>query len=167
MTLQEAVQLAMAHSQVLRDLGGLVMQAPDSVATVHNPAIQETDPRFGVDAALSAFDASWTTSTFFEKNDRALNNQFFGGGTRILQQDLLAYSSEIFKQNATGGQWTARHNVDYDFNNAIAAPLGTGPYVPESIEVGVASLRSFSYSSIVISKAFAISTSVGSRPYSA
>jgi len=26
---------------------------------------------------------------------------------------------------------------DYDPNNALAAPLGTGPYVPESIEVGV------------------------------
>lgn len=26
---------------------------------------------------------------------------------------------------------------DYDFNNALNAPLGTGPYVPESLEVGV------------------------------
>ena len=118
MTLQEAVQLALQYSQVLRDLGGSVLRSPDTVDTIHSPAIQETDPLFGVEAALSAFDAQWSTITRFEKNDRALNNQFFGGGTRVLKQDLLNYESELTKHSAIGTEMTARNNIDYDFNNA-------------------------------------------------
>jgi len=118
MTLQEAVHLALQNSQVLRDLGGSVLRSPDSVETIHSPAIQETDPQFGVEAALSAFDAQWSTVANIEKNDRALNNQFFGGGTRMLSQDLLNYESELSKHSAVGTEMTARHNIDYDFNNA-------------------------------------------------
>ena len=118
MKLEEAVRLALKHSKVLRDLGGLVLQAPDTIQTIHSPALRETDPRFGVEGALSAFDAEWTTQFFFEKNDRALNNQFFGGGTRLLQQDLGTYRSEIFKRSAIGTEMAARHNVEYDFNNS-------------------------------------------------
>ena len=70
MSLQEAVRLALKHSKVLRDLGGAVLRAPDTVQTPFNPAIQETDPRFGVEAALSAFDAQFSSSLFFENNDR-------------------------------------------------------------------------------------------------
>ena len=50
--LQEAVQVGLANSQVLRDLGGLVVSSPQSVQTVQAPMIIETDPRFGVEAAL-------------------------------------------------------------------------------------------------------------------
>ena len=59
----------LANSAVLRDLGGLVLQSPEGVLTTYDPMIQETDPRFGVDAALSAFDAAFETRAFFEKND--------------------------------------------------------------------------------------------------
>lgn len=118
MTLEEAIQLAMANSKVLRDLGGLVVTSPQNVRTIHDPAIVDTDPRFGVEGALSAFDAQWSTSVFFENNDRALNNQFFGGGTRELAQDLMDYTSELSKRTATGGDFIARHNAIYDFNNA-------------------------------------------------
>ncbi len=134
LTLAEAMHLALVNSKVLRDLGGTVLDAPDHVQTIHSPSIQETDPRFGVAGALSAFDASWSTQAFFEKNDRALNNQFFGGGTRILKQDLLAYHSEIFKRNAIGGDFAVRHNVDYDFNNA---PGNNIPNLPWATNVEV------------------------------
>jgi hypothetical protein len=76
LSLEEAVHLALENSQVLRDLGGSVVRAPDAVNTIHSPAIRETDPQFGVEAALSAFDASWSTQAFFEKNDRAINNSY-------------------------------------------------------------------------------------------
>ena len=118
LTLNDALQTALANSQVLRDLGGLVLQVPDNVRTVMDPAIQETDPRFGVDAALSAFDASFEAGAFFENNDRALNNVFFGGGTRLLKQDLHEYYSQISKRSATGGDFTIRKIIDYDLNNA-------------------------------------------------
>src|SRR5262245_44687149 len=55
--LEEAVQTALTHSTVLRDIGGLVINAPDSLRTRLGPAIAEMDPRFGPEAALSEFDA--------------------------------------------------------------------------------------------------------------
>jgi hypothetical protein len=45
LSLQEAVQTALANSVVLRDVGGLVMNAPDSLRTRLGPALAETDPR--------------------------------------------------------------------------------------------------------------------------
>ena len=94
LSLQEAVQIALSRSEVLRDLGGLVLQSPASAETVYEPAMNETDPRFGVDAALSAFDTSFSHAAFFDNNDRPLNNPFFVGG-RTLKQDLGTYSTEF------------------------------------------------------------------------
>ncbi|BBO35976.1 TolC family protein [Lacipirellula parvula] len=118
MTLEEAVRITLAQSDVIRDLGGTVLRSPGTVETYWNPAVVETNPRFGVDAALAAFDAQLTSSVFGEKNDRALNNEFFGGGTRLLNQDLLVQQTQIAKRSATGTQFAARHYTDYDANNA-------------------------------------------------
>ena len=82
---------------MLRDLGGAVVRAPDATRTTYDPAIAETDPRFGIEAALSEFDAQLQSSMFWEKNDRALNNEFFGGGTRILFQDASVFQAAITK----------------------------------------------------------------------
>jgi len=118
--LQEAIHTALASSPVMGDLGGTVLRNPATVRTIQGPAIAETDPRFGVDAALAAFDAQFTTRAFFEKNDRALNNTFFGGGTRLFRQDAYVFQSAVTKTAATGTQLTLRHNTDYDANNAPA-----------------------------------------------
>lgn len=118
--LEEAMRLALENNQVLRDLGGALLRSPSTVRTVHGPAITETDPRFGVDAALSAFDASFGMTAFFDKNDRALNNSFLGGGTRLLRQDLMTFRQQITKVAATGTRFTVAHNTDYDANNAPA-----------------------------------------------
>ncbi len=122
LSLEDAIRIALSNSKALTDLGASVtlLETPERIPTVFDPARAETDPRFGVAAALSAFDANWSTQAFFEKNDRALNNQFFGGGVRVFQQDLFNYSSQLSKLAATGGQFTVRHNTDYDFNNAPA-----------------------------------------------
>lgn len=117
LTLDEAIQIALMNSQVLRDFGGTVLTQPTGVATVYDPAIVETDPRFGVEAALSEFDAQVSMFKRFLNNDRAINNELIGGGTRILQQDLHAYRTELSKQTAGGTRFTVRHNTDYDANN--------------------------------------------------
>jgi outer membrane protein TolC len=118
LTLAEVIEIALQNSQVLRELGGAVVRAPDATRTTYDAAIAETDPRFGMEAALSDFDAQWRSSVFWEKNHRALNNEFFGGGTRILFQDASVFQTAITKTAATGSQFTIRHNVDYDGNNA-------------------------------------------------
>jgi len=116
--LEQVVQMALSQSKILRDLGGTILQSPSSVQTYWNAALQETDPQFGIDAALSAFDAQFSSSIFGEKNDRAINNEFFGGGTRILNQDALVLQSQLTKRAVTGSEFTLRHNVEYDANNA-------------------------------------------------
>ncbi len=116
--LEEVIRLTLENSRVLRNLGGAVVRAPASTRTAMDPAAVETDPRTGIEAALSEFDAQFLTSTYWEKNDRALNNEFFGGGTRLLFQDDAVFQAAITKKAVTGTQFTIRHNVDYDANNA-------------------------------------------------
>lgn len=121
--LQQMVAIALENSKVLRDLGGNIIRQPDNVRTVHDPAATYTDPRFGVEAALSAFDASLGASALFEKNDRAFNNTFIGTGG-LLRQDLANYTTELRKRAATGTQLAARHVTDYSFDNVLGNRFG-------------------------------------------
>jgi outer membrane protein TolC len=114
---EDVVSIALANSKVLRDLGGAVMRVPDRVRTVHDPAIRETDPRFGVEAALSAFDAQLQTSSYMEMNDRAVNNRFLAGNENILVQEFFSQEARLTKRSATGAEFTALHTTEYDKNN--------------------------------------------------
>lgn len=120
LTLNEVVRLGLENSKVLRDLGGNVLRRPELAQTIHDPAIQATDPRFGMEGALAAFDAQFATRLFAYKNDRAFNNLFAGGGTFVFKQDLDNYVSEITKTTATGASFALRQHIDYDSNNAPA-----------------------------------------------
>src|SRR6185503_10435443 len=46
--LEEAIQLALANSRVMRDIGGRVINSTQTVTSVFDPAITESSPRFGV-----------------------------------------------------------------------------------------------------------------------
>lgn len=120
MTLEEAIQIAISRSTVMRDLGGTVVRTPANIRTILEPSIEETDPRQGVYAALSAFDAAYASSLVAEKNDRVLNNLFTAGGTRLFQQDLILYNQQISKRSAAGSEFALRQNIEYDANNAFA-----------------------------------------------
>lgn len=130
--LAQAIQIALSNADVLRNLRGLVLLSPDSATTVQDPALARTDPNFGEEAALSEFDAVLEMNAFFEKNDRALNNAFFGGGTRLLRQDLHLYQAQLAKRTASGADFAIRHNVDYDFNNS---PGNNDPNLPWDVNV--------------------------------
>ncbi|MCA8990684.1 MAG: TolC family protein [Planctomycetaceae bacterium] len=116
--LEEALHLGMTNSQVFRDIGGVLLRSPGSAKTSLDPATFETDPRFGTQAALSAFDATFASSLYYENNDRALNNVFFGGGTRQLRQKSGVFQAQINKRTPFGSEFSLRHNVEYDQNNA-------------------------------------------------
>ncbi|QDT87956.1 Outer membrane efflux protein [Gimesia chilikensis] len=118
LSLQEAVRMALESSKVLGDVGGVSLNTPAAVTTKYDPAITESDPRYGVPAALSAYDATLSASTFFEKNDKALNNVFFGGGTRLLRQDAMVIQAQLTKRAMTGTEFTLRDYIDYDANNS-------------------------------------------------
>jgi outer membrane protein TolC len=113
----DAVRIALSNSKILRDLGGTILRAPDDVRTIHGPAIKETDPRFGVEAALSAFDAQLAVSSLLEHNDRAVNNRFLAGTRNIFTQDLFNGETTLSKRAATGAELTARQRIEYDKNN--------------------------------------------------
>lgn len=118
--LEEAIQLALKNSDVLRDLGGTLLRTPALVNSTQQPALSEADPRFGIEAALSEFDAQFATRLMTEKNDRAFNNVFFGGGANKVKQDLAILQTQISKRGVAGTQMVARHNSDYDSNNEPA-----------------------------------------------
>lgn len=118
LSLDESIQLAVTQSAVLRDLGGTVVRAPDSARTILGPAIVSADPRFGMEAALAAFDATIGSSVSAEKNDRMVNNFVASGGSRFFRQDLLVAQSQVSKVTTSGTQLTLRGTTTYDFNNA-------------------------------------------------
>ena len=118
MSLEEAIQTAVARSSVLRDLGGTIVRTPETVRTILNPSQVASDPRFGMEAALSEFDATVASSVIAEKNDRMINNFVASGGTRFFQQDLINFQTQISKTGAAGTKMTLRGTSLYDFNNA-------------------------------------------------
>lgn len=118
LSLEEAIHIALTNSKVLKELGGRIVAAPSGSMTVYDPAIRESDPLYGPEGALSAFDAQLSTNVFWSKNDRALNNILLGGGVRELQQDLGTGEMVLSKTAATGTQFSLRDLTTYDANNA-------------------------------------------------
>jgi hypothetical protein len=124
--LDEAVTLALQNSEVMRDLGGTVLRAPFAVPSVFDPAVTFTDPRFGEEAALSAFDATFGGRALFDKNNRVFNNRFLGTDG-FWEQDFHNYRFELSKRNATGTEMVFRNVTDYDFNNNFGNRFGSRP----------------------------------------
>jgi outer membrane protein TolC len=122
MSLEEAIHYGLTNSKVLTDLGATVLRNPDSLQTNVTAAVTQTDPRFGIEGALSQFDTQFNFTSNFEKNDRAINNLFSAGGisARTFKQDVNVYRAEMVKRGATGSTMAVRNVTEYDFNNAPA-----------------------------------------------
>ena len=126
-SLQEAVQTALKNSKVIRNLGSVtpfgfadgLSGRTAGATTVYDPAIFETDPQSGVQAALSVFDAQFTTSMFWQKSDRPqnVNTSDFGFVPFNFRQDLGQIDVALTKRAATGTQFTLRNQTIYDSNN--------------------------------------------------
>ena len=84
--LDDAIRLALTNSEVLRTLGGSLLTNTQFTGTKYDPAIVESNPLGGVEAALSAFDTQATSQLFWQVNDRPINVAI----NPILQQ-LRAY----------------------------------------------------------------------------
>ncbi len=117
-TVGEVLQIALENSEVLRELGGTILRTPEGIRTRYTAGLQQTDPRFGTHAALSAFDAQFKSSANFSRNDRIYNNSFFAGGTNTYLQDLHEYKAELSKRTASGSLLIFRNVSDSDQNNA-------------------------------------------------
>jgi len=127
LSLEEALRLALEHSRVMIDLGGTILRSPETAPTTYDPAAQETDPQFGVEGALSAFDADFITSLFCEKNDRRYNNRFVGN-LGFFDQEYDVFQAEIVKRAVTGSQFGVRQIVDFDHNNNLGNQFRGGAW---------------------------------------
>ncbi|MCC7474377.1 MAG: TolC family protein [Pirellulales bacterium] len=139
LTLNEAVQITLCRSQVMRQLGGRVVSnapetisrtlvSPAAVTTTYDPALVDTttglsvgDPfnGSGTEAALSEFDAQLDASVFWEKNREPQNRATAVGSLfpQILAQDLGTGTLGITKTSAEGTTWAVRQNTSYQKNN--------------------------------------------------
>ena len=119
MSLQEAIQMAVHQSPVLRDIGGTVVSQPDITGTIYDPSLASASPTQGTEAALSAFDAQFSQQLFWTKTDTPNNisaaGQFVARG--VTQATGATYNGEISKQTAVGSSFALRHIVNYDRSN--------------------------------------------------
>jgi outer membrane protein TolC len=119
-----------------------------SFRTVYGPGIQESSPGTandgrrieepqGVEAALSAFDAQFSSSLFYSNNDRPLN--VVGGAgdfPQILTQNLADFNAEIRKRTAEGTELFFRNVTNYDQGNGQGANTALDSYYTTAFELG-------------------------------
>ncbi len=145
LSLEEAIHIALQNSSVIRTLGmagtlasgvelnptgmmgtpSSLLTAPQAAATIYIPALAEADPRFGMEAALAAFDAQFSSSIFWEKNIVPQNTSGFVSTFRppTFKQDVGNSTTEISKTAATGDQFAIRNNIRYTLDNVPAYPV--------------------------------------------
>jgi outer membrane protein TolC len=123
LTLEEAVQMSLKNSKVIRTLTGVgysqagvsgvpsaLLQSPGAVRTVYDPALIESDPRYGQEAALAAFDAQLGASARWTKSDTPYRT---ATGTAGTQSDVGTFNVGINKIAATGTQFSINHVNQY------------------------------------------------------
>lgn len=132
--LNEAIQIALSQSDVLRSLGGSVVQNPVGTRTNYEPAITESNPNGGVEAALSAFDAQVSSQLFWSVTDTPNNfsdqNNPLAGAFQVFasQGTGMQYLYDLSKRTATGASFAARHNINFSNTNGRNR-LYTGAYI--------------------------------------
>lgn len=123
LSLEDCIHQALTSSKVMRTLGGAIIQSPQSVTSTFDPAITYTNPLAGEEAALSAYDANFFANSIMERNNRRLNNQFFGNNG-LFEQYLSTSQVGLSKRSATGGSFNLRNVTIADNNNQLSNALG-------------------------------------------
>jgi outer membrane protein TolC len=127
--LEDAVRYTLENSKVFRTIDrpvssslALVPAGAETAgfppATIYDSALTETNVapgNYGVQAALSQFDAQLTTTVFWEKNREPQDN--FAFLPLVLHQDTAQFQTQLSKVGATGTTFTVQHNVTYDLDN--------------------------------------------------
>ncbi len=122
LSLQEAIQLALQNNRIIRTSANLNAPGAGNIyssqpVSVYSPAIQESGVLFGgrgVEAALADFDAQFSTSMTWGKDENIINSPFALGSPGSTQtRDSGAFTSQLSKQFANGGSATLSHNWDY------------------------------------------------------
>jgi outer membrane protein TolC len=119
MTLQEAMQLAIANNKMIRQRANsaTLVQNPSLSPSVYDPAIRQSGFLFGnrgVEAALADFDAQFTSGLVVGRNQSVFNQ---GGSTLaggfVNNSNTGVFTSSLSKVFATGGTLSLNHNWNY------------------------------------------------------
>ena len=124
--LKEAVRVALCNSEVIRGSffpSTSTVSSPATVSssrpTIYDPAITDTDPVRGVEAALSAFDASFEVQTLWGRSETPTSTVLqAGAGVAAFLSETFQGQAALTKPFATGGEAALRFNTDYLFSNS-------------------------------------------------
>ena len=125
-TLEQAIEYALKNAKVMKNIGGQVAGPADfltrsleSAPTIYDPALVESNPRTGTEAALSAFDAQLQTSLTWEKQDTPENvaSSFTSVFPNVNEADLGTFQARLQKTAGEGGTFALTHSVAYAKTN--------------------------------------------------
>lgn len=117
MSLDEALSIALRDTEILRSLGATVLQNPTGAPGSNDPAIQSTDPNFGIEAALAQFDAFFNSSLLYARNDDVFNNPVLGGGAAEVRDDVVTANWALTKTTPLGTQFTLNNSLVHSQTN--------------------------------------------------
>ncbi|MGL6226470.1 MAG: TolC family protein [Thermoguttaceae bacterium] len=146
LTLEEAVCVALRNSKVVRTLSGVgfssagvqgvpqaILSNPNGVATVYDIALVETDPRYGVEAALSAFDAQLKSTVGWSTQNRGTPMTKPGNYYSDTSQGG-SFQTSLQKTTAAGSTFYMTNGNNYTDSKAYATSF---PYWQTYLEAGV------------------------------
>ena len=121
--LEDAIRYALENAKVMRQIGGQVQgpptfltSNPNGAPTIYDPAIAETDARFGVNAGLSLFDPTVDHGPLLGAQSRAAEREP-GDFTSIpaeLNQDVAGFNTSLSKTTADGSTLSLSTSTSYD-----------------------------------------------------
>lgn len=124
--LAECIELALQNARIIRtgssflSGGNPILSNPNNAPSVYDPAIQETGVLFGgrgVEAALSAFDAQFTTQATWGRSETVRNAGFVTGGFNETAANSASVVSQLSKTFGYGAQFQVGQEVNYSKNN--------------------------------------------------
>lgn len=124
MSLEECIRTALLNSTIIRakssfnSPGNSILSSPDRTPSIYDPSIQSSGVLFGsrgVEAALSAFDTSFTTQMTWGRNENVQNNPAGNNlpGGSIFVGETGNFTSTLSKNFAYGGSLELGHQVNY------------------------------------------------------
>jgi outer membrane protein TolC len=119
-SLDEAIQIAVQQSPVLRSIGGTLVSAGvqfGGAATKFDPALAASNPFQSTEAALAAFDAQLAQQLLWLNVDRPVNQVIPGFTVPVARQNNAQYNFELAKRTALGSRFALRHVVNYNKTN--------------------------------------------------
>ena len=118
LSLEDVIRTAMQNSQIMRDLGGRVLASPQSLTSIYDPAISQSHPRLGEEAALSAYDAQFQQSILWNDRNLPFNNANAGGGAFQVKSDQFSWNTGLSKTAANGAQFNLSSFTRHEHSDA-------------------------------------------------